>query len=159
MCSYLPCPALSWRLHLHVCVATDDDDIFNFKPKKDAAAAKPALPAGADPNDPFAMSDVAPLAVAAADAKKPDDWQSFDGKDGKKKELGAHVCLVLKYETNVCLGGQLLSCVVAASCKDAIVHLCQLSLVIQDSRTTLSVPVPLRLPRRRPSCRPSPCCA
>eukprot|EP00198_Chlamydomonas_reinhardtii_P000692 XP_001690027.1 predicted protein [Chlamydomonas reinhardtii] len=66
----------------------DDDDIFNFKPKKDAAAAKPALPAGADPNDPFAMSDVAPLAVAAADAKKPDDWQSFDGKDGKKKELG-----------------------------------------------------------------------
>ncbi|KAG2444686.1 hypothetical protein HXX76_001430 [Chlamydomonas incerta] len=67
----------------------EDDDIFGFiAKKKDEAAAKPALPAGADPNDPFAMSDAAPVAVPAADAKKPDDWQSFDGKDGKKKELG-----------------------------------------------------------------------
>ncbi|KAG2449036.1 hypothetical protein HYH02_005788 [Chlamydomonas schloesseri] len=71
----------------------DDDDIFGFgAPKKDAAAAaKPALPAGADPNDPFAMSDAAPLTVAAAaaDAKKPDGWQDFDGKkDSNKKDLG-----------------------------------------------------------------------
>ncbi|PNH10475.1 putative dual-specificity RNA methyltransferase RlmN [Tetrabaena socialis] len=63
-----------------------DDDFFNIK------KGKPALPPGADPNDPFAASEAAPVAAAA----KLESWTSFDAA-AKAAGTGA---LVVKCQTS-----------------------------------------------------------